>query len=133
MWLWIVLIYFVGASYTVRRTVLQNREYGQQLLKGCRLCSADGARYYCSKHAPEILKSRKRRVWVPLLWPGVLAVSLWWKMLFPRGVRTKTEIASAREKALEAKNKALAEKLQRQAEEIKQLSTAAGLYVPEGL
>jgi len=63
----------------------------------------------------------------------VLAVWLWWKMLFPRGVRTRTEIANAKEKALEAKNKALTEKLQRQAEEIKQLSTVAGLYIPEGL
>jgi len=49
--------------------------------------------------------------------------------MFPRGVVTRY----AREKALETKNKALAASLLKQAEEIKELSTAAGLYTPEGL
>jgi hypothetical protein len=133
MWLWITLIYFVGASYTARRMVLRRQEWFESGIKErCGACRYTTLQY-CSKHDSEKFHRGFAIVWASFGWPALLVAWGWWRLLFPRGVRTKATIVNAREKALEAKNKALAEKLQRQAEEIKQLSTVAGLYIPEGL
>jgi hypothetical protein len=134
MWLWIALmVYFVGASYTVRRMALRRQEWLESgIEKRCSACRYYSGRY-CIKHDSEKFHKGFAIFWASLSWPALLVAWGWWKVLFPRGVQTKTAIANAKEKALEAKNKALTEKLQQQAKEIKQLSTAAGLYVPEGL
>jgi len=133
MWLWILLMYLAGASFTVRRKVLQMQEWEEQDFKAiCGDCKAT-RKHQCSQHDTEGNGKAAGVLFIPIFWPLVLVVWLWWKLLFPRGVRTKTSIAKAREQALEAKNKALTASLVKQAEEIKELSKAAGLYVPKGL
>jgi hypothetical protein len=133
MWLWILLTYLAGASFMVRRKVLQMQQWEEQDFKAiCRDCRAT-SKNQCRQHDAEGDGKVGAVLLVPVFWPFVLMVWLWWKMLFPRGVRTKTSITRFREQALEARNKALTANLKKQAEEIKELSKAAGLYVPEGL
>jgi len=133
MWVLAIVVYLIGASIMVRRQVLQLYAWTEKQAKeSCRYCR-DTVLRYCKKHDSEVIHARAAVVWKSLLWPLVLVVWGWWKLLFPRGVRTRASIKEARAAALDAKNKALVTTLEQQAKKIKELSRAAGLRIPEGL
>lgn len=138
IWL-LALVYFVGASFLVRRNILTKTdplkaEVTRLETLNEKTCDYGcDRRYICMQHSERRAKAR-RRYWysviaVPVLWPVLAPIWLWWKTLFPRGIRTPQMIAEAQEKKLKEQEA----ELQRLAQEIERMSKVAGLPVPKGL
>lgn len=115
-WVWIV-VYWIGAVATARFHVLRIQE------------NVDRDKFYAHRTSWRDHPDSFAVIFTMMFWPLVAVAWLSYKAAFPRGVVSRY----AKQRALEEKQQAQAKELKRMAAEIKELSKAADLKIPEGL